>query len=74
MAQPTCKYCFGPIQPLPLGRQLVWTHDNSASYYAGRQMNHDAELSEYSVDKECAFCGCILNDIEEQYGACDKCR
>jgi len=22
----------------------------------------------------CAFCGCPLNDTEEQYGACDKCR
>jgi hypothetical protein len=35
-----CGKCGGPIKVTPNG---YWCHDNSGSWYAGRQMDHDAE-------------------------------
>ena len=38
----TCRHCHGPIKSLD-ETNAVWVHDNSTGFYAGSEMDHDAE-------------------------------
>lgn len=37
-----CKHCSGPLKKV--NDSGFFLHDNSTSWYAGRQMDHDAEV------------------------------
>lgn len=40
----TCKVCGGPLVERRLDGVPLYVHDNSAGWYAGRQIDHDPEV------------------------------
>ena len=49
--KPRCAVCGGPVTEVRGGLGVLWLHDNSTGWYAGRQTDHDASREDQPPER-----------------------